>query len=151
MGPSHRVSVSGLGNKYYVKEVRLDGRSVSDGVLRLYQGSQLEVVIDDQTAAITGSVTDGDKPFSQPLVFVAKWPLLESTSHPVTGDNDGKFQIIGLEPGEYRVLAVQSTPLPDGQQIGSTMLTRLWSIAEKVTVERGGSQSVTLKLSDPLR
>ncbi len=111
----------------------------------------MEIVLDDRPAAITGSVTEGDRPFSQPLVFAAKWPSLEVTAHPVTGDNDGKFQITGLEPGEYRVLAVQSTPLPDGQQIGSRMLTKLWSSAEKVTLERGGSQNVTLTLSDPLR
>jgi hypothetical protein len=151
IGPSHRVSISGLGDKYYVKEIRLDGRAAPDGVVKLYQGSQLEIVIDDQPAAITGSVTDGDKPFSQPLVFVAKWPSLETTPRPVTGDNDGKFQITGLDPGEYRVLAVQSTPLPDGQQISPQMLSQLWSSAEKVTLERGGSQSVALKLSDPLR
>jgi hypothetical protein len=151
MGPSHRVSVSGLGDRYYVKEVRLDGRAAPDGVVTLYQGSQVEVVLDDQPASLTGSVAEADKPFSQPLVFVAKWPSLEATHPPVTGDNDGKFQIAGLEPGEYRVLAVQSTPLPDGQQIKSQMLGRLWSSAEKVTVERGGSRNVTLKLSDPLR
>jgi hypothetical protein len=151
MGPSHRVSVSGLGDKYYVREVRVDGRAASGAVVRLYQGSQLEIVLDDQPATLTGSVADGDKPFSQPLVFVAKWPSLETTPRPVTGDNEGKFHVTGLEPGEYRVLAVQSTPLPDGQQIGSQMLSRLWSGAEKVTLERGGTQSVALKLSDPLR
>lgn len=151
MGPSHRVSVSGLGDKYYVKEIRLDGRVAPDGVVRLYQGSQLEVVLDDQPAAITGSVTDEDKPFSQPLVFVAKWPSLEATPHPVTGDNDGTFQIAGLEPGEYRVLAVQSTSLPDGQQIRSPMLSKLWSSAQKVTLEKDSSQNVELKLSDPFR
>jgi hypothetical protein len=151
MGPSHRVRVDGLGDKYYVKEIRLDGHTAHDGLVRLYQGSQLEVVLDDQPAAITGSVTEGDKPFSQPLVFAAKWPSLETTAHPVTGDNDGKFQIAGLEPGEYRIVAVQSAALPDGQQISARMLTKLWSSAEKVTLDRGGSQSVALKLSDPLR
>jgi hypothetical protein len=151
MGPGHHVNVTGLGNQYYVKEIRMDGHAMPDGVVRLYQGAQLEIVIDDQPAAITGTVNDGDKPFSQPLVFAAKWPSLQTTLRPVTGDNDGTFQITGLEPGEYRVLAVQSTPLPDGQQISSSMLTKLWSEAEKVTVERGGSQSVALKLSDPLR
>lgn len=151
MGPSHRVRIEGLGDKYYVKEIRLDGRAAADGVVRLYRGSQLEIVIDDQPGAITGSVTDGDKPFSQPLVFVAKWPSLEVLDRPVTGDNGGQFQIMGLTPGEYRVLAVQSAPLPDGQQIWQGMLSKLWSGAEKVTVERGGSQTVPLKLSDPLR
>lgn len=151
MGPGHRVSVSGFGDNYYVKEVRLDGRPVPDGVLHLYQGSQIEIVLDDQPAAITGSVTDGDKPFPQPLVFIAKWPSLEDIGRPVTGDNDGQFHIAGLAPGEYRVLAVQSAALPDGQQISAQMLSRLWSSAEKVTLDRGGSQSVALKFSDPLR
>jgi Carboxypeptidase regulatory-like domain len=151
MGPSHRVSVNGLGDKYYVKEIRLDGHTVPDGVVHLYQGSQLEIVLDDQPAAITGSVTDGERPFSQPLVYVAKWPSLEVTLRPVTGDNDGQFHITGLEPGEYRVLAVRSAALPDGQQIGSQMLSNIWSDAEKVILERGGSQTVSLKLSDPLR
>jgi hypothetical protein len=138
-------------DKYYVKEIRLDGRAAPGGVVKLYWGSQLEIVLDDQPAALTGSVTDGDKPFSQPLVFVAKWPTLEVPLRPAIGDNDGRFQIAGLEPGEYRVLAVQSTAMPDGMQIGETMLGRLWSSAEHVTLERGGSQSVALKLSDPLR
>ncbi len=151
MGPSHRVGVNGLPDNYYVKEIRLDGRVAPDGVMHLYQGSQLEIVLDDQPAAITGAVTDGGKPFSQPLVFIAKWPSLDEIGRPVTGNNDGQFHIAGLAPGEYRVLAVQSAPLPDGQQISSQMLSRLWSSAEKVTLERGGSQNVALKLSDPLR
>jgi len=60
MGPSHRVHIDGLSDKYYVKEIRLDGRVAPDGIVHLYQGSQIEIVIDDQPAAITGSVTDGD-------------------------------------------------------------------------------------------
>lgn len=152
MGPGHRVSVDGLGNKYYVKEIQVDGRAAPDGVGRLYQGSQIEIVIDDQPAAITGSVSDGDKPFSEPLIFAAKWPSLAvATLGPVIGDNSGQFHITGLDPGEYHALAVPSTPLPDGQQIGSGMLGKLWSDAERVTVERGGSKAVALKLSDPLR
>jgi hypothetical protein len=152
MGPSHRVGVNGLGEKYYVKEIRVDGKAAPDGVAQLYQGSQIEIVLDDQPAAITGLVTEGDKPFSQPLVFVAKWPSLAvATPRPTTGDNSGQFQITGLQPGEYRVLAVPSTPLPDGQQIPQSMLGKLWNDAERITLERGGSKAVALKLSDPLR
>jgi hypothetical protein len=150
-GPKHRVQLDGLDNRYYVKEIRVDGRVAPDGVDALHQGSKLEIEIDDQPAAIAGSVTDADKPFSQPLVFAAKWPSLEVPLRPATGDNDGKFQITGLPPGEYRILAVQSAPLPDGQQISPKMLDQLWSNAEKVTLERGGAQSVSLKLSDPMR
>ncbi len=150
-GANHQVQLSGVDNKYYVKEIRVDGRAAPEGAVTLQQGSKLEIEIDDQPAAIAGSVTDADKPFSQPLIFAAKWPSLEVPLRPATGDNDGKFQITGLPPGEYRILAVQSAPLPDGQQIGPKMLDQLWSRAEKVTLERGGAQSVSLKLSDPMR
>jgi hypothetical protein len=152
MGPSQRIHLDGLSDKYCVKEIRVDGQAALDGVAMLYQGSVLEIVLDDQPASVLGSVTDGDKPFSQPLVFVAKWPSPAGVSpHSITGDNRGQFQITGLEPGEYRVLAVPSTPLPDGQQIKETMLGKLWADAERVTLERGGSKTVALKLTDPLR
>lgn len=148
----YRVSVLGLDNQHYVKELRVDGQPAPDGIVRLSQGSRLEIVLDGQPASIAGTVTDGDKPFSQPLIFVVKWPSLEAvTLDPITGDNGGQFQIAGLAPGEYRVLAVPSTPLPDGQQIGQRMLGELWSSADSVTLEQGGSKTIALKLSDPLR
>jgi hypothetical protein len=150
-GTAQQIQLSGLSKNYYSKEIRVDGHAAPDDAAILRQGSRLEIEIDDQPAAISGVVTEQDKPFSQPLVFVAKWPSLKATVPPVTGDNDGRFQITGLAPGEYKVLAVQSASLPDGQQISSKMLKQLWSGAEKVTLDRGGSQSVALKLSDPMR
>ncbi len=152
LGSAYRINVSGLSDKYCVKEIRVDGQAVPDSVARLYQGSVLEIVLDDQPSSILGSVADGDKPFSLPLVFVAKWPsLAEAKPVPITGDDSGHFQIAGLDPGEYRVLAVPSTPLPDGLPINQTMLSKLWNDAERVTLERGGSKTVALKLSDPLQ
>ena len=150
-GLNHRIRVFGLSNKYYVKEFRVDGRVAVDGIVALSQGSQLDVVLDDRPAAIIGTVTDGGKPFSQPLVFVAKWPTFEVVASRITGEDDSSFKVTGLAPGEYRVLAVQSALLPDGQQIFDTMLDKLWSSSEKVTLERGGSQIVSLKLSDTMR
>jgi hypothetical protein len=150
-GAINWIGLTGLGGKYYVKEFRVDGRVVPDGDIPLRQGSQLEIVIDDKPATIIGTVTEGGKPFGQPLVFVAKWPTLELSEFSTTGDNDGRFQLTGFAPGEYRVLAVQSTSQPDGQQISPLMLGKFWSSAEKVTLERGESHSVALKLSEPMR
>src|SRR6185503_1855377 len=63
----HQVVVHGLGSQYYVKEVRNDGRVAPDGVVMLGQGAQLEIVIDDQPAVLSGSVTEDEKPVSQPI------------------------------------------------------------------------------------
>lgn len=68
-----------------------------------------------------------------------------------TGDNEGRFQITGLAPGEYRVLAVLSAPIADGLEPTKDILPRLWYRAEKLTLRRGSSPTLALKLADPWR
>ncbi len=148
---AYRVVCYGLSDQFYVKEVRVDGQAAPDSIVHLYSGSQLELVLDNHPATLTGSVTDRGEAFSQPLIYLVKWPSqVQVKARPVTGDNSGQFQIGGLEPGEYRVLAVPSTPLPDGEQIGLPMLSRLWSTAESVVIERGDTKTTALTLVNPL-
>jgi protocatechuate 3,4-dioxygenase beta subunit len=150
--PRHQVIVNGMTNQYYVQEIRADGRVAADGVVTPIQGSQLEIVIDDKPAVLTGSVTEDDKPVHQPIVYLTKWPI--SSLNPIvktTGDNEGRFQITGLAPGEYRVLALLSAPIADGLDLTKDIVPRLWSRADKLTLARGRSQSLTLKLADPWR
>ncbi len=153
-GPQHTVIVSGLSKGYYVKEIRSDGLAAPDGIVTLGPGSHIEVVIDDQPGTLTGTVTDGGKPFSQPKVYVSRWPgsrpLPGMQGAPTgTGDGSGRFQIGGLPPGEYRVLAVPSGPIPDGAS-DWTISPQLWDRAEKVILERGKQTEVALQLTDPL-
>jgi Carboxypeptidase regulatory-like domain len=151
-GLRHQVVVRGLGHQHYVKEVRIDGRVSAGGVVTPSQASQLEIVIDDQPAVLSGSVTEDGKPVSQSIVYLTKWPM--SSLNPIvdtTADDDGSFQIAGLAPGDYRVLAVLSAPLADGLELTKDILPRLWYRAEKLTLRRGGSQTVALKLADPWR
>lgn len=146
-----RVACTGLGDQFYVKEIRVDGQTAPDGVVHLYSGSKLEIVLDDRPASLTGSVTDQGESFSQPLIFLIQWPSHAGPIQlPITGDNSGQFHINGLAPGEYRVLAVPSTSLPDGEQIKFAMLGRLWNTAESFTIERGGSKELKLSISNPL-
>jgi hypothetical protein len=148
---AYRVVCYGLSDRFYVKEIRVDGQPAPDGIVHFYSGSKLELVLDNHPATLTGSVTDRGEAFSQPLIYLVKWPSqVEVKAHPVTGDNSGQFQIGGLEPGEYRILAVSSTPLPDGEQIGLPMLNRLWSAAESLVLDRGETKTSNLTLSDPL-
>ena len=82
------------------------------------------------------------------MIVAVKWPLsLEGLSLLQLGvnapaDDQGKFQIGGLAPGEYRVLAVTAGSL---SRVQSDIVNR----AEKVTVERGSSQTVSLKIVEP--
>lgn len=148
----HDVTVQGLYGKYYVKEIRYDGAVMADGLVRLTQGTSaqnLEIVLDDQPATITGTVRDGDKPVSKPFVLVVKWPFMEGdpllNSEHLAGDDQGRFQVSGLAPGEYRVIALTRNIV--NTQISDQLLGR----AEKVTLERGSVKGISLKRIDPSR
>jgi hypothetical protein len=155
-GPQRAVVLSGFGSGYYVKEIRANGVVAPDGIVTPGPGLRLvEVVIDDQPATPAGAVTDGGKPSWQPKVYVSRWPLatrplpgMLGAAPAATGNVDGRFQIAGLPPGEYRVPAVPSGPIPDGASDWN-ITPQLWDRAERVTLERGKQKEIVLKLADP--
>ncbi len=143
-------SVRGLDGRYYVKEIRYNGLVMADGIVTPIPGApvqNLEIVLDDQPATITGSVRDGDKPVSKPFVLVVKWPFAEGdpllNSERPAADEQGRFQISGLAPGEYRVIALSRSIV--NTQISNQLLNH----AEKITLERGSVQNVSLKIVEP--
>jgi hypothetical protein len=152
----HRISVNGLSGKLYIKEIRYNGLAAVDGTFIPIPGAPglLEIVIDDQAATISGSVAERDKVTGRVMIVAAKWPSspdtsslqeLLSSSASAPADDRGRFQIDGLSPGEYRVLALtedlsirySGNPIP------------LVNGAEKVTLERGSLKDISLKLIDP--
>lgn len=148
----HDVSVRGLDSRYYVKELRYNSTAMADGMLTPAPGASvqdLEIVLDDKPGVISGSVRDGDKPVSNPFIVAVKLPFQEGdiplSGESLTGDKDGKFQILGLPPGEYRVIALNKFVRLN--EISVQILSR----AEKVIVDRGSSKDVSLKLIDPSR
>lgn len=152
-GGLHRVSVQGLSGKYYVKEIRYDGHVLEDGSITPSSGSLLEIVIDDKAATLTGTVAGLDKPGSRAVIITAKWPPLRDqngtfliTSGDVTEDRQGRFQIGGLAPGEYRVVALSPG---GGAWQNMNLVMRLLSVGQAVTLDRGGLQEVSIKLTEP--
>jgi hypothetical protein len=151
--PQHQIIVAGLTKDYYVKEIRLGGAPVPDATVTLSPGAvnQVEILIDDKPETISGTVTDGDKPAARAEVrLYPKAPPspdlpLEYSASSVRTDREGKFQINGLTPGEYRIVAWQ--PPPTGS---AGVLMPLAAHAQSINVERGGTATVTLPLSDPL-
>ena len=155
-GDPSQVSARDMGNKYYVKEVRYNGLPVTDGVFTPVSGpANLEIVIDDKAATISGSVAERAKVAGPIMIVALKWPLAPNSSSVsmllrksinTPADEQGNFQINGLAPGEYRVFGVTETT---AMRLEPDILIRLVERAEKVTLERSGSQSISLKIVEP--
>jgi hypothetical protein len=155
-GDPSQVSARDMGDKFYVKEVRYNGLPVTDGVFTPVSGpANLEIVIDDKAATISGSVAERGKVAGPIMIVAVKWPLLPNSSSVsmllrksinAPADEQGKFQINGLAPGEYRVFGVtEGTAI----RLRPDILVRLLDRAENVTLERGSSQSISLKMVEP--
>ncbi len=150
---SERVTVSGLGAGYFVREVRYNGIALNDNIFVTDGGSprqSLEIVIDDKPATVTGLVKDGDKPVSNADVVLVRWPATSENvflaSKHTTADDNGQFRFAGLAPGEYRVLAVPQQIVPRLDE--PNVLFRMLSGADTVTVDRGSSQNLALKATN---
>ena len=115
----------------------------------------LDVLIDDQPATISGSVAERDRVTGRVMIVALKWPLAPDASVQallgvrIPADEQGRFQIGGLAPGEYRVAALTEEIMIGIIGMGPDTLIRVLGNAEKVTLERGSSQSLSLKLADP--
>lgn len=154
--PQGRELVSLQSNRagYYLREVRYNGRPEPETIFTVDPGASqqlLELVLDNKPGAIAGVVEENDNPVSKPYVVAAKWPYSGETVelHRSFGGADGKFRLPALSPGEYRVLAVSDAN--KDKLIDPAVLERLLPYAEKVTLGRGATQDVHLKLVDPDR
>jgi len=62
------------------------------------------------------------------------------------GDEAGKFQLTGLAPGEYRVIALRT--LRRDMNSGTAALERALAAGQKVEVGQNGLQNVTLEVTE---
>ncbi|HWQ52223.1 MAG TPA: carboxypeptidase-like regulatory domain-containing protein [Bryobacteraceae bacterium] len=152
LGESRRLIISRLGAGVYIKKILYNGVPVKENVIPLDKGAMsqsLTVVLDDKPAAISGVVIKDDKPIGRALVIWAMWPLPEEDllgvgiAHARCDDN-GRFQVGGLAPGEYRMVAVafgsEDRPLE--------ALRRALAASPKVEVAVSAFQNVKLELSE---
>lgn len=146
-----RVFIAGLGPANYVKEIRYNGIPLSGDTVPLDRAAMahmLTIVIDDKPGTITGAVVSGDKPVNRPFLVAMKWPpnteLSVSRWAVARGDDTGKFQMTGLAPGEYRVIALRSV----NQDVSNAAVERALAAGRKIEIGPAGFQSVTLELAE---
>ncbi len=138
-----------LDERYYIKELRINGVAASHGDLTLCAGSRLELVLDDKMATLTVSVRNEDKAANDPMVFMEPWPGSQLDRIPERKSaKSGATQSTQLAPGDYRVLAVRQVALPDGRDL-DTVAQQLWDRATKITLAAGDAKSISVPLIDP--
>jgi hypothetical protein len=150
---SQVAMISGIGAGNYVKEIRYNGRLLSADIVPLDDGAvthTLTIVVDDKPATIAGSVVSRDEPVNRPVVIARKWPLTGGMGLSgwagAQGDETGKFQIAGLAPGEYRVIALRT--LSRDMNSGTAALERALATGQKVEVGQNGLQNVTVEVTE---
>lgn len=144
------VRIPGLGPGHYVKELRHNGIPLSGDIVPLDDGAlthALTIVAGDNPGTISGAVVSRDQAVSRPFVFARKWPPakdhVESGWTLVHADDTGKFQINGLAPGEYRLLAVRALGVPN------SAVQRAMTAGKTIEIETNGFLNLTLELSEP--
>jgi hypothetical protein len=147
----HRVFLSGLGPGSYVKEMRYNDIPLSGDILPLNIATpthSLTIVIDDKPGTILGTVASSDKPVPQAFVVARKWPPqgdqnMSDWAH-ARGDDRGNFQMTGLAPGEYRIIALRSLTA----DMTFPWMEQALAAGKKVEIVPSGFQNVRLEVTE---
>jgi hypothetical protein len=142
----YRVTVSSIPPPMFVKSVRFNGHDLSGDIdLALAQTASLEIVISYGTSSISGVVSDSDGPVG-PEVTVMATRRNQGPSRITRTDENGRFSLAGLPPGEYLLTAMDMGP-------GMLLPEVFEKLGKAVTVGEGDSATAELRLTtrDDLR
>jgi protocatechuate 3,4-dioxygenase beta subunit len=150
-----RVATS-LPDGWTLKAILHDGRDITDVPQEMRSGqelSALQVIITDRVTLVTGRLVDDTGTAivdGTVLVFAddpSKWWEDSRWIRAVRPDQQGRYEIKGLPPGEYLALALDY--VEDGAWNDPEYLESVRRYAQKLTLTEGGSQSPSLKMIAP--
>ena len=129
---------------WYLKSVFWGSRDVTDSGFVPASGGTLQLVISQYSATVEGLVLDKDgKPFPGAMVVTVpeeKKRVRHDGWKFITSDQRGYFQLTGLPPGNYKVLAIEDTEQypPFDQEFLKPLLSK----ALDLTAEEKGRYNV---------
>jgi protocatechuate 3,4-dioxygenase beta subunit len=142
-----------LPDGWAIKSILVDGRDIGDTPLEVRSGEELggvQVVVTDSVTTVSGRFSD-DKgaPVTDGTVIVfaedaQKWSEDSRFVSAARPDQKGEYRIRGLPAGDY--LAVALTYVEEGMWNDPEYLETLRGSAQKVRLQDGGSQALSLKL-----
>ncbi|MGA7927040.1 MAG: carboxypeptidase regulatory-like domain-containing protein [Candidatus Sulfotelmatobacter sp.] len=143
---SYAVHVWMPGEGHYTKSIRYGADDVLEKGLQVEgggTGGKLEIVMGSDCAQLEGVVTNADGPVIGARVRIvpdAETPYNGFRRRSTTTDQVGKFSLIGLAPGKYRVMARSKLP---------SQKSSIKSEPQTVTLAADDHQTVQLTLAKP--
>ncbi len=150
-GPARlRVTVP---DGWIVKAIMQNGRDVTDAVLEPTNGDALagfQVIVSDRVTTLSGRITD-DKgaPLTDGTVVVfssdsAKWADDSRFVRTTRPDQEGRFQIRGLPPGEYLAAAIDD--VEEGMWNDPEYLASIRNLGQRFTLGEADTHALMLRL-----
>jgi hypothetical protein len=148
--------MASLPDGWSIKTILHDGRDITDAPMEMKSGEELsgvQVIVTNRGTTVAGQLAD-DKgaPVVDGTVLVfaddsSKWSEDSRWVRAVRPDQQGRYEIKGLPPGEY--LAVALNYVEDGVWNDPEYLGSVRRYAQTLTLNEGASQSPALKLVTP--
>jgi protocatechuate 3,4-dioxygenase beta subunit len=144
----------GTGPAWALKSVSREGTDITDAATDLTGPdgvSGVTIVLTDKLTDVSGQVTDGrGQPLKDFLVVVQPGEPKSSAAltrylRTARPEQDGRFRLRGLPPGDYFATAVES--LEQGRQFVPDVQARLRDTARRFTVREGETVVLDLRLT----
>ncbi len=144
------VTLTGV-NDAFIRSIRLDAQDVTQTGIDLSgasSGSKIEITLGTNPGLASGTVKEGD--VAAPGLPVTVLPDPAQPMQPyliktATTDTDGKFQVSGLAPGNYKVYAwsaITAELYKDPE-----FMRRFENDGAKIVVKEGSTERVELKVT----
>jgi hypothetical protein len=143
------VRVGHVPRGWMIRSITHDGRDITDAPLALSADADVAVTLTNRLTEVHGTVRSAagaPDPDAAIVVFPAErdgWPGAGSLRvRTVRPGRNGEFAVVGLPPGEYRVAAVPSEELDEGDP---ALFAALAADGETVRIDEGEKAELALQ------
>jgi hypothetical protein len=139
----YRVNVGAVPPPMFIKSMRFNGHDIAGEPidLGLAPSGSLEIVISGRAGSINGTVSDSAGSVGSAITVVAQARGTQNPARVALTDENGRFSLAGLPPGEYGLMAVEV-----GFFIGQVPPEILEKLGAVVSVGEGASATTDLRL-----
>lgn len=148
---NYSIVVYGIPEGLYLKSIRLGEEDVLGPGLNLSGGAvagKLDVVLSGAGGQLDGLVSDGRQKASKAAtVVLVPEPARRSQTYlykVITTDQNGRFTMRGIAPGEYKVFAWED--VESGAYQDPDFLRPLDNLGQSISIRENGSETAQVKL-----